>query len=81
MEVTTTGTGPLVVMHDGVAISGTWSRSSLTQPATLTATGGTPITLQPGNTWEELVPDGIAVTPTPAPGAAPAAGVPTTTVP
>ena len=45
-------------MRNGVAITGTWSRTSLTQPATLTAAGGAPITLQPGNTWEELVPDG-----------------------
>ncbi len=48
VEVTATGTGPLVVMRNGVAITGTWSRSSLTQPATLTAAGGAPITLQPG---------------------------------
>ena len=81
VEVTATGTGPLVVMRNGMAITGTWSRSSLTQPATLTTTGGAPIALQPGNTWEELVPDGIAVTPTPAAGAAPAAAAPTTTVP
>jgi hypothetical protein len=60
--VTATGTGPLVVLRNGVAITGTWSRSSLTSPATLTASNGTPITLQPGNTWEELVPAGIPVT-------------------
>jgi len=81
VEVTATGSGPLVVMRNGVAILGTWSRSSLTQPATLTTTGGAPITLQPGNTWEELVPDGIAVTPTAAPGATPAGGPATTAVP
>ena len=50
-------------MRNGVAITGTWSRSSLTQPATLTAADGAPITLQPGNTWVELVPAGIPVTP------------------
>jgi hypothetical protein len=67
--VTATGTGPLVVMRNGIAITGTWSRASLTQPATLTAANGAPITLQPGNSWVELVPVGIAVTPvaTPAP--------------
>jgi len=76
VEVTAAGSGPLVVLRDGVAITGTWSRSSLTQPATLTAPNGTPITLHPGNTWEELAPQGIPVTvtvkappssPTPAP--------------
>jgi hypothetical protein len=64
VEVVATGSGPLVVMEGGAAITGTWSRSSLTQPATLTASDGTPITLQPGNTWEELVPDGVPVTTT-----------------
>jgi hypothetical protein len=76
VDVTATGSGPLVVMRGGAAITGTWSRTSLTTPATLTATNGTPITLQPGNTWEELVPDGIPVTPAgspppPATGAGP----------
>jgi Protein of unknown function (DUF3048) N-terminal domain/Protein of unknown function (DUF3048) C-terminal domain len=80
VDVTATGTGPLVVMEGGRAIVGTWSRSSLTSPATLTATGGTPITLLPGNTWEELVPDGIPVTTAAAPPAAPARS-PSTTKP
>ena len=63
VEVTATGSGPLVVMRNGVAISGTWTRPNLNQPAALTTTGGAPITLQPGNTWVELVPRGITVTP------------------
>jgi Protein of unknown function (DUF3048) N-terminal domain/Protein of unknown function (DUF3048) C-terminal domain len=62
VEVTATGSGPLVVLRNGVAITGTWSRSDPTHPATLTASNGQPITLQPGTTWEELVPDGIPVT-------------------
>jgi hypothetical protein len=60
-----------------VAITGTWSRSALTQPATLTATNGSPITLQPGNTWVELSPVGIPVTTAGAAGAV----APTTTAP
>ncbi len=67
VEVTATGSGPLVVLRNGVAITGTWQRSSITQPATLTAANGTPITLTPGNTWEELVPAGIPVTTTAGP--------------
>jgi len=74
VEVTATGTGPLVVLRDGMAITGTWTRSSLTQPATLTAADGSPITLHPGNTWEELAPVGIPVTTT-------AAAPPATTAP
>jgi len=77
VEVTATGSGPVVVLRDGVAITGTWNRASLTQPATLAATDGTPITLHPGNTWEELAPQGIPVTTT----AAPPPTTPTTTVP
>jgi hypothetical protein len=76
VDVTATGTGPVVVLRNGVAITGTWTRPALTQPATLTTGGGAPITLQPGNSWVELAPVGIPVTPAAAP-AAPAA--PTTT--
>ncbi len=69
VQVGSTGSGPLLVMRGDAAIAGTWNRSSLTQPATLTASNGTPITLQPGNTWVELVPSGIPVTPSaPSPG-------------
>jgi hypothetical protein len=67
VEVTATGSGPVVVLRDGIAIAGTWTRTSLTQPATFTAANGAPITLQPGNTWEELAPQGIPVTTTGAP--------------
>jgi hypothetical protein len=79
--VTSTGTGPLVVLRDGVAYTGTWSRTSTTTPATLTATDGTPITLTPGNTWVELVPAGITVTTPGGPAAAGAAGSTTTSAP
>ena len=77
VEVTATGTGPAVVLRNGVAITGTWTRSSLTQPATLRTTAGATITLQPGNTWEELAPQGVPVTTT----AAPAPAATTTTRP
>ncbi len=66
--VTATGSGPLLVMRNGAAISGTWTRASLTQPAALTTASGAPLTLAPGNTWIELVPQNIPVTPTAAPG-------------
>ena len=63
VQVNAIGTGPLLVMRNDAAIAGTWSRSSLTQPATLSTASGAPITLQPGTTWVELVPSGIPVTP------------------
>jgi hypothetical protein len=78
VQIPDTGSGPLVVLRNGVAITGTWTRTSLTQPPTLTATDGTPITLQPGNTWEELVPSGIAITTAPGPATA-LPSAPTTT--
>ncbi len=79
VEVSATGSGPVTVMRNGVAITGTWTRASLTQPATLTTSGGAPITLQPGNSWVELAPVGIPVTPTAAPAPAGAATPKTTT--
>ena len=61
VEVTATGTGPAVVLRNGVAITGTWTRSS---PHPAGHADGPPagrtITLQPGNTWEELAPQGVA---------------------
>jgi hypothetical protein len=63
VDVTATGSGPVVVLRNGVAITGTWTRPTLTQPATLTSAAGVPITLQPGSSWVELAPVGIPVTP------------------
>ena len=63
VDVTATGSGPLLVLRNGVAITGTWTRPTLTQPATLTTAGGATVTLQPGNSWVELAPVGIPVTP------------------
>ncbi|HEX4220276.1 MAG TPA: DUF3048 domain-containing protein [Acidimicrobiales bacterium] len=70
VQVPDTGSGPVVVLRNGAAITGTWTRTSLTQPPRLTAANGTPITLQPGNAWEELVPSGITVTTAPGPATA-----------
>ena len=67
VEVTAIGSGPLVVLRNGIAITGTWTRPDLTGPTALVASDGTPITLQPGNTWEELAPQGVPVTTTAAP--------------
>ena len=74
VEVTATGSGPLVVLRNGIAITGTWTRPDLTGPTALVASDGTPITLQPGNTWEELAPQGVPVTTTAAPVPPPATG-------
>jgi hypothetical protein len=59
-----TGSGPLTVLRNGVAISGTWHRATLNDPTTLTASDGSAIALQPGQTWVEIVPSTVPVTTT-----------------
>ena len=62
VEVHATGSGPVVVLRNGVAISGTWRRSSLSSPMVLVDRSGATIPLAPGVTWVELVPSGIPIT-------------------
>jgi hypothetical protein len=57
-----TGSGPLLVLRNGQAVSGTWQRSSLDTPTTLLSSAGTVIPLAPGTTWVDIVPDNVAVT-------------------
>ena len=59
-----TGSGPLMVLRDGVAITGTWKRAALGDPTTLTAANGSTIALKPGQTWVEIVPSTVPVTTT-----------------
>jgi hypothetical protein len=61
-ELTLTGTGPAWVFRDGEEFVGRWVRPALTDPATFEEKDGTKLSLAPGNTWEELVPDGQGVT-------------------
>ena len=58
--------GPAMVFRNGVEISGTWSRASNASPTVFTSSTGKVITMAPGRSWIELVPSGVAVTPTPA---------------
>ena len=59
-----TGSGPLTVLRNGIAVTGTWQRASLNDPTTLTSSGGSPIALAPGPTWVEIVPSTVSVTTT-----------------
>ena len=59
-----TGSGPLTVLRNGVVVTGTWHRATLNDPTTLTASNGSPIALQPGQTWVEIVPSTVPVTTT-----------------
>jgi hypothetical protein len=53
--------GPAKVFRNGEEITGTWSRNSLDQPTSFVSSTGTPIALQPGRTWVELVPSTVTV--------------------
>lgn len=57
--------GPAEVLRNGVAVTGTWRRTSLTSPTQLIGANGTPIPLAPGQTWIELVPDDVNITTAP----------------
>jgi len=59
-----TGSGPLTVLRNGVAVTGTWHRVSVNDPTILTDSNGSPIALEPGQTWVEIVPSTITVTTT-----------------
>jgi hypothetical protein len=57
--------GPALIFRSGMEISGSWSRSSLSQATQFSTSTGQPIALQPGQTWVELVPSTVTVTGTP----------------
>jgi hypothetical protein len=61
--------GKVEVFRSGVEVDGTWQRAGLNAPTQFLDAAGQPIALQPGQTWVELVPDGINVTATPVVGA------------
>jgi hypothetical protein len=60
-----TGSGPAQVYRNGAVISGTWVRPNLAQPPELLNSQHQVITLNPGNTWIELVPTTVAISSTP----------------
>jgi hypothetical protein len=52
----TVGSGPALILRNGVAIKATWHRPGIHEAATFLGRNGTLITLAPGNTWVELLP-------------------------
>jgi hypothetical protein len=54
-EAQTLEAGDVVVHRNGIAVSGTWSRASATDPFVFANYGGTPIPLASGTTFVELV--------------------------
>lgn len=59
-EAQSLGSGGAWVLVDGLAVSGTWQRSSPTEPYRLLGEDDAPITLRPGRTWVVLAPSGTA---------------------
>lgn len=62
VESVTVGSGPAILLRNGEAIRGTWSRSSYSEPMTLKTASGATMQLQPGRTWVEIVPSSVDVT-------------------
>jgi len=60
-EVVATGTGKAYVLRKGKLVVGTWSRPTLADVTRYFDSKGKEIPLAPGNTWVELLPNGIPV--------------------
>ncbi|MDA8393084.1 MAG: DUF3048 domain-containing protein [Actinomycetota bacterium] len=56
------GSGPVTVLRNGVAITGTWRRASISSRTRFYDHSGKLIGLAPGKTWIELVPSTVPVT-------------------
>jgi hypothetical protein len=61
-EVVSTGRGVAYVFRNGRMITGTWERDGLKDVTVFRDRQGNEISLTPGNTWVELLPDTIPVT-------------------
>jgi len=57
--------GAADVFRGGTEITGSWTRAALGSPTKFLTAAGDPISLQPGQTWVELVPNTITATTTP----------------
>jgi hypothetical protein len=60
VESNLVGTGSGYVLRGGRAFAVTWHRPSVTAKTTFTDVHGAQVTLAPGRTWVEIVPDDIA---------------------
>ncbi|WP_245700198.1 DUF3048 domain-containing protein [Geodermatophilus siccatus] len=56
-ETILTGTGRALVASGGHTVEATWSKPETEDRVTLTGADGEPVTLGPGTTWVELVPN------------------------
>jgi len=56
-NITTTGSGNVIIFQNGHAISGTWSKISDSAQLTFTDANGQPIALARGTTWISAIPN------------------------
>jgi hypothetical protein len=61
-EISVIGSGELTVSSHGTVARGRWQRATLNDKTAFVNDAGQPITLAPGNTWIELVPEPQAIT-------------------
>lgn len=61
-RMATPGSGKAVVLRDGTAVEGTWTKSSHTSRTKLLDAAGKEIPLNAGKTWYSIVPVGNSVT-------------------
>lgn len=61
IHLRTEGTGRAVVYRDGQAVEGTWNKQSVAGALQWVDSDGSPIKLNRGNTWVEVVPAGTPV--------------------
>ncbi|HLN06888.1 MAG TPA: DUF3048 C-terminal domain-containing protein, partial [Acidimicrobiales bacterium] len=59
IESITTGTGTAYVLRGGYVEKGTWSRLGGADITKFSFPDGSPMTLQPGQTWYEIVPNNV----------------------
>jgi hypothetical protein len=57
-ETILNGQGQALVATGGRTLAGAWTKNGINDPVHLTGPDGAPVTLAPGNTWIELVPNG-----------------------
>ncbi|SEP28639.1 Protein of unknown function [Trujillonella endophytica] len=57
-ETVLVDSGEALVATGGHTVEATWSKASVGEPVVLTLADGSPVTLAPGTTWVELVPNG-----------------------
>lgn len=62
LEMETVGSGRATVFRDGQAVEATWTKSKSGEHTQFTDTTGSPVPLNPGTTWVEVVPTDRTVT-------------------